>query len=219
VALRGADGAWGVWASALPASTYLSWALAVGDVDGDGRLDVLSAQGGNPDGSPGADERDRLLLGTEAQPTDTLGPTFRQVRVDLDVANGAFVTVRMAVTDRAGTALGPPRARVWAQTDAEYAAIWTGADQFVASVPLPLDGEVALSIFAEDAAGNRTTVDLGTLGIGPEDTAGTLPPAGECGCATGGGTGGALAGMAALLALRTRRSGRGEAGPRGPGPR
>lgn len=189
-ALRQDDGAWVDWPEAVPTTTGEAWGLAVGDVDGDARLDVLVAQGAEPDGTTGTDERERLWLGTEAQPADASPPGFRASRVDPDVANGSFVTVRLAVTDRAGTALGPPRVAVWAEAGGTFAATWTGGDQFVASVPLPLDGEVDLTVFAEDPSGNLATLPLGTLGIGPPDTgAGPGATPGGCGCATGGGGG------------------------------
>ena len=130
--------------------------LDFGNVDGDGRLDAVTAQG------EGGDFTNRLYLGGEDQPRDTRPPQITRVQFAPDPAHAGQMVVRVAVADRHTTDAGP-RVRdvriTWiAMTGAGAAgktnAHFIGGDLFRAEFPMPPGSKAQVLIGATDWAGN-----------------------------------------------------------------
>ena len=112
----------------------------LGDVDGDGRLDL--ATGAGESATP-----ERLFLGTSAQMVDTTGPGFRAVQMNVESQADTEVIVHFAVTDNAVTDEGPRLhsafVRVTVDGSTEDVPAWfMGGDLFRAVLPGHPDGTV-----------------------------------------------------------------------------
>ncbi len=127
--------------------------LDLGDVDGDGRLDAVTAQG------EGGDFTNRLYLGAAEQAQDTRAPVVRAAAALPSEITPGQLLVRFALADRTTTDLGP-RAKAWvavkgpSDTKVEVPARFVGGDLFRAAVDLNAPGVYALAICATDTAGN-----------------------------------------------------------------
>ncbi len=123
-------------AQAFAVGTDTTLGLDLGDLDGDGRLDVVTAQGES------GDYRNRLYLGTITQVQDTLPPVIRATESMADGLVGAR-SVRFAVSDRVTSDTGPRLTRAWLTwTDGviteEVDAHFIGGDLFRATfIPTP----------------------------------------------------------------------------------
>jgi MYXO-CTERM domain-containing protein len=154
--------------------------LDLGDVDGDGRLDAVTAQG-----ETGDSWVERLYLGVGTA-VDTRAPAL----VDAEAA-GSVLWLR-ARDETVGD--GPGRVEVSAEIGGERrVATWSGGDLFrLTGVTLPL------TVTLTDRAGNAADVEI------PAPPGEEQEPEG-CGCATGGGPGWGWLAAGAVVALRRRR--------------
>lgn len=151
-------GAFALLPGVFPVRSDSTLGLDLGDVDGDGRLDAVTAQG------EGGDFTNRLYLGTALQPTDTLPPVIRMMpELALTLQPGPL-RWRFAVQDRATSDIGPrlQRAEVeWQLGDAQQPPViarFVGGDLFSAVLTLPvLPGGAALQLraCASDVRGQR----------------------------------------------------------------
>ncbi len=184
--------------------------MDLGDVDGDGRLDAITAQG------EAGDFTNRLYLGTQDQPVDSKPPVFRQVQLLVEpvledglppatLQPGPLVR-HFAVSDRTTTDVGPRLKQAtleWRLGQAEATVVpatFAGGDLFRAAWTLPEvpgGGEVSVRACAVDTGGrsacsawqNATLVGPAVVEVEPVDTTGAdttpTPPAKT---ATGGCT-------------------------------
>ena len=126
--------------------------MTVVDLDHDGRLDVVEAQGEN---AQAFDER--VYIATDAMPPDTVGPV---VVTDLLADVDGTVTVHARIHDymvyRAGSL--PTVAVMWDGGGASSAPLaWYGEFLFRATFTVPA-GATGLRVCANDRSGNETCV-------------------------------------------------------------
>ena len=124
--------------------------LDLGDVDGDGRLDAVTAQG-----EFGA-FTDRLYLGLPAQPTDSHAPVIRQIETPTGPLPAGDHALRFAVWDRTTTDVGPRLKQAWVElsgTSAIFPARFLGGDLFRAVLPLAAGTSVGVRACAQDRVG------------------------------------------------------------------
>lgn len=186
-----------------------------GDVNGDGRLDVITGQGEST-------SLDRLYAGAADQPIDTVAPVFRAVQHEDNVPPGTMLTVRFAVQDSHVTDIGPRLQRAWvayvvnSAAEAEQTADFVGGDLFQASAgPVPATGSGSYHVCATDIEGNSacSTPELAfTIAPGDDDDDDDDDGGGPgCGCRMSPSSGSSFAGMMAAaaaalaFALRPRR--------------
>ncbi len=148
----------------FPTEAISTLDVAIGDLDGDGRLDVALAQGEK------GPFKNRLYFGTDSIAPDTRPPVIRAIeRLRSGVGRGDAV-VRFAVSDGATSDIGPRLARVSLETDGKpVLATFVGGDLFRASFPIgaaPLEYRAC----ATDVAGNT----------GCSDVVRVVPSAGGC---------------------------------------
>ena len=132
--------------------------LALADLDGDQRLDVVQAQGENP---KAVDER--VFFGTGLKP-DTAPPSVTMVG-KADAPEGRFL-VRARVHDRKSPVLSTEFKRVIVevivkgeQMPALRPMTWYGEYLWRADLPVAPDRVTSYRVCATDAAGNTTCVD------------------------------------------------------------
>jgi MYXO-CTERM domain-containing protein len=163
--------------------------MEFGDLNGDGRLDALSAQGEG-------EELERVFFGNMAVAQDTVPPTIGAT--DMTTV-GADTVIRFAVRDNAVTDEGPRLRRAFLYVDnMEVTARFMGGDLYRAVLP---PGAAAFTACAEDIAGNvtpncggaTTTTTTSTSGPSTSATGTTGVDNGSSGSAmttTGSGAGG-----------------------------
>ena len=125
-----------------------------GDLDGDGKLDAVTAQGeGNP-------ERNLVYMGSAEAVVDTVGPTVRaQETLEAFIGSGEEILARFAMRDAfvsdSGARLRRAFARVNSDTgEEEYPAMFMGGDLYRVVIPGQQDGVLNISFCGEDWAGN-----------------------------------------------------------------
>ncbi len=123
--------------------------MTVADVNGDGRLDVVEAQGENPQA-----EDERVYLATEAVAPDTAPPV---VATDLTASTTGSVTVHARVHDSQVYRAGDLDAVYVRWDGGSGALIWYGEFLFRAPVEIPA-GATGLEVCAIDRAGNEACV-------------------------------------------------------------
>ncbi len=149
------DGQFQVAGDAFTATFDPSLWMEVGDVDGDGRLDVVTAQG---EGSP---EAERLYLGTDAVAIDTSAPVIFAWDVET-----FWPEVRFAVRDGSTSDEGPRLRDASAEfpnAEAPVPATFMGGDLYRFRAP---DEATTFALCATDWAGNRGCVDVEHVGGG-----------------------------------------------------
>ena len=126
---------------------------AVADLNGDGRLDVVEAQGENP-----AAKEERVYFATDRMAPDTAAPLIRAERAG-DI--GGMVTIRARVTD----GLSPYRdgqfqsvTLRWEGSAAPVPLVWYGEYLFRAIVEVP-GGATGLQVCAVDRFGNESCAE------------------------------------------------------------
>ena len=170
-----------------------------GDLNGDGRLDVVTAQG------EGTAKLNRVYLGTDKVPVDAVAPKIRGVQDIAPPTAADEPPVRFAVSDSATTDIGPrlkkAYVKVTAPTTAEAPAMFVGGDLFRAVLPAAPDGAiVTFQACAVDLRDNEGCSDpvmyavKGTGGTGGTGGGGTGGATGGTGTMTGGNGGGGASG-------------------------
>ena len=156
-----------------------------GDLNGDGRLDWVTAQG-EPSGPQ------RVYLGTEAVPVDANPPVIRAAEVLADVYDGDEPIARFAVSDEVVTDSGPwlDRAFVRISVDGaaheEIEARFMGGDLYWARLPAQAAGvSVSYEYCAIDRQDNEGCSEIADYEVaegmnpGEDDTGGEDETAGE----------------------------------------
>jgi hypothetical protein len=175
-----------------------------GDLDGDGKLDAVTAQGET-------DWLDRVYRGTPAAPADSRAPVFRAVSTVTGATSADRPSVRFAVVDSAVTDTGPRVKRAFVRVTtpagtAEVAARFVGGDLFQATLDAnPPGSDVTYAACATDRLGN--TGCASPVGYHVADASpGAPPPSSSHGCGATGRGPGELAALAGLLAAVLRRA-------------
>lgn len=127
--------------------------MAVVDLNGDGRPDVVEAQGENP-----AATDERVYLATDRMPPDSAPPIIRS-----DLVFGGSGDVHARVTDGSSVVWADQLRRVevrWAGADAPVPLTWYGEFLYRGSVAVPA-GATGLQVCARDQSGNEACVPAG----------------------------------------------------------
>lgn len=170
------------------------WADA-GDMNGDGRLDIVAGYGEPP-------LQNKLFLGTGTA-VDTLAPSITHVASVAGADASADVPMLFAVRDAVVTDDGPRLTRAWVQVstlqgETQVDAAFMGGDLFRAVVPgLPPATTATVTPCAEDLAGNTGCGSAQTLTTG-SGGGGAGPGGGNPGGAAQGGDGGGVVGGASV---------------------
>lgn len=128
--------------------------MAIGDLDGDGRIDVVQAQGEHPTAV-----HERIHLGTGLAP-DTAPPVVTLVRV---TPQDGELLVRARIHDRKSPTLPTEWERVevlYGVMDAPRTAAMTWYGEYLWRAELPPEAE-AIQVCATDRAGNRACAEAG----------------------------------------------------------
>ncbi|MFV8752839.1 FG-GAP repeat domain-containing protein [Nannocystaceae bacterium ST9] len=150
-----------------------------GDLDGDGRIDLVTSQGE-------CSSSDEVYLADDAEPTDSHAPVLIAVEeVPLDIEP----VVRFAVGDSTVTDEGPRLAKAYALVDpagaaTEVAADFMGGDLFRVVLPA-VDVETDVQFCAEDLAGNNACSETQTYGGGGSPDTGESDTTGDTGDTAG----------------------------------
>jgi hypothetical protein len=175
-------------ANAFPGPTDCSLWGEFGDLDGDGRLDLVTGQGE-------CDFGDEVYFGNADMPADSTPPNIIAVDVPASAMAGAEVPVHMAVSDNDVNDEGPRLARAYAVLDPDGAATevdgwYVGGDLFRVAVPGLDSGTLTLELCAEDRNGNVgcSVAQAIEFGAGPGDGDGD-PGDGDGDPTTGDGDG------------------------------
>lgn len=134
---------------AFPSRIDASLGLDLGDLEGDGRLDAVTAQG-----ESGA-FLNRLYSALESQPIDAHPPTFRAIETQLEGVAPGLTSLRFAVTDRATSDIGPRllEAHVTLSDGTQLPARFMGGDLFRAERLLEADQTLQWKPCATDLYG------------------------------------------------------------------
>ncbi|TKC98514.1 FG-GAP repeat domain-containing protein [Polyangium fumosum] len=190
VLLNDGTGHFTLLANTFPTVQDPTLGLDLGDVNGDGILDAITAQG------EGSEYLDRLYFGVAPQPVDTLPPVIRSVEALPSGMPGGERVVRFAVSDASTTDTGPRLKKAFVELeDAGGAALahFIGGDLFRATFVAPADATVVYRACAEDRQGNKAcSAPLSfTTGSGSSSSSGSGGAGGNGGAGGSGGSGGA----------------------------
>ena len=183
----------------MPAGTPGTLGLAVADLNDDGRLDVVQAQG------EVGDESDKVQIADPGVAIDTAAPAMHMIhRAELD-----DLEVVIRIHDRKS----PSLAHDWTSVELEIVSTtstehvpmsWRGEYLWVTTLPAG-DPDLAYRVCATDRAGRMTCTPVIPLGEIELPDAGPSPDAGDPGGEGGGGgccsAGGGPAGSAVLALL------------------
>jgi MYXO-CTERM domain-containing protein len=183
--------------------------IDVADVDGDGKLDVVTGQGeAGFFGWRGA-HLDRLYFGSGASVADTTPPKFRAIETPSAVA-GADIIVHFAVTDSYTSETGEHVHTVMlsytagSRAEETLPATFIGGDLFRAVIPAQAAGtELSFTVTATDSTGEGASSEpitftvaappvtgdggaAGTGATGPVEEAGAPSTSGSAGESSGG---------------------------------
>ena len=234
VLLNNGSGVFSYAAGAVPSFTNTTIAIDVADLDGDGRLDLVTGQGEGTitPANTATLRNNRVYLNTGA--VDTTPPVFRAIEKPIPVV-GATTVFRVAVRDSATNEAGQ-----MATVSAPYTikgitrqakVAFVGGDLFRIEIPAQVDGTVAtVTPTAVDHAKLTTTAtpivltfgtppDTGEGGAGGDTTtpgaAGSTEPSAEAGSAgdtttvtTGGASGSSNGGSAGKASAGSGNTGK-----------
>jgi hypothetical protein len=159
-----------------------------GDLNGDGRLDVVTGQG---EGQP---ELERVYFGTMNAPVDATKPKLRAVEDVTMVKVGEEAVVRFGVSDNATTDEGPRLQKAYVMVTTmdsmtEVPAEFMGGDMFRAVLPAQAKGgDVTYAACATDMQGNSGCADAKVYTVAGDASSSSTGGVGGAGGA-GGGTG------------------------------
>jgi MYXO-CTERM domain-containing protein len=153
-------------AGAFPAPTNCSLWGEFGDLDGDGRIDLVTSQGE-------CSSSDELYLANDGVPPDASPPRIIAVENPGMVTAGVEPAVRFAVSDRTVTDEGPQLDRAFAVVDPDGAATpvdatFMGGDLFRVVLPASDGGTVTFRACAEDRNGNLACSEDQMYDVGGE---------------------------------------------------
>lgn len=139
-------------AGAFPGPTNCTLWGEFGDLNGDGRFDLVTAQGE-------CSNSDEVYLANQGVPQDSTPPRILAVENPGLVAVGQEVAIRFAVSDRTVTDEGPQLDRAFVVLDPDGAATpidatYSGGDLFRAVLPASEAGTVTYQACAEDRNAN-----------------------------------------------------------------
>ncbi len=167
VLINDGDGNFTYMPGAVSGPTDSSLWAELGDLDGDGRLDMVTGEGES------GSFLNRVYLGTTAVPVDSQPPHVRRIEPSPQraVEPGETVLIRYSVSDNAFSDGGPRLVSAYGVVDPqgqaiEVAAGFMGGDLF--RVELPSEGfigEVDFQLCAEDRHGNVGCSDLRTFEV------------------------------------------------------
>ncbi len=137
-----------------------------GDLNGDGRLDLVTGQGE-------CSSSDEVYMGNSSMPVDTTPPRIIVVEPVGSVQPGASPVVRFAVSDSTVTDEGPRISRAYALVGPgspalEVDARFMGGDLFRVLLPAA-DHAITFEVCAEDIEGNSSCSASQTYGEDPVD--------------------------------------------------
>ncbi len=137
----------------FPAPTDCSLWGEFGDLDGDGRLDLVTGQGE-------CSSSDEVYLGSILVPIDTQPPRILAVEDPGLVPADRMPVLRFAVQDASVADAGPHLDRAFVLIDPDGAALeidadFIGGDLFRAALPLAAGGPVSFRACAVDREGNQ----------------------------------------------------------------
>jgi MYXO-CTERM domain-containing protein len=138
-----------------------------GDLNGDGRIDLVTGQGE-------CSASDEVYLANMLMPADSQPPQILAVDVPSSAPADADVIVHFAVSDRTVTDEGPRLARAFARIDPNGAATevdgwFIGGDLFRVELPGAGPGTISFELCAEDRVGNVGCSDPQSYEIGGGD--------------------------------------------------
>jgi hypothetical protein len=140
--------------------------LDLGDLDGDGRLDAITAQGENPP------FLNRLYLATAAQAVDTRAPHLRAIVSTLEPGG----VIRFALTDRTTSDVRLHVQDVHLEVEGlgDVPARPMGGDLYRAVVTGTLPASLAVTVVATDAHGNTSSTPA-TITVPSTEADGPIP--------------------------------------------
>lgn len=142
-----------------------------GDLDGDGRLDLVTSAG------EFSDQMNKVFFGNENMAEDTTAPNIITQSATSNVAVGETTVVLFAVSDNTITDEGPRLSRAYAKLDidgeaSEVDGWFVGGDLFRVELDNPTQGTVSLELCAEDRNGNIGCSEPVSYEVGEDDPAG-----------------------------------------------
>jgi len=140
----------------FPKISDASLGIDLGDLDGDHKLDAVTAQGEN------GSYLNRVYLGTARQVADTYAPTFRGLHLNSSAAPGGVSSITIAVSDGAITDIGAGIARVFLVFDDgdQLDATFMGGDLYQLRSARIGSGTSVAALCAIDRAGNERCQDV-----------------------------------------------------------
>lgn len=169
---------------AFPGPTNCSLWGEFGDLDDDGRFDLVTAQGE-------CSNSDEVYVANAGVPVDSTPPRIIAVEDPGVVPVGVETVIRFAVSDRTVTDEGPQLDRAFAVIDPAGAAtpvdaVYMGGDLFRVVLPAADEGTVTFQACAEDRNANIACSEDQTYDVSGEPPADT-GDSGEPSDSTGGG--------------------------------
>jgi MYXO-CTERM domain-containing protein len=171
----------------LPKVTDTTLAIAVGDINNDGKIDLVTGQGeGTINAGNAATLRNNRLYLNKGSATDTTPPAFRKLQTPVPavgVDTVLYMAVRDSATNEAGQMVRSVVVNYVTKTATKTStksakASWVGGDLFRAVIPAQADGtELTLTPTVTDRVGLVTSAPDMVFELG------TQPPVAEGGAA------------------------------------